>query len=94
MAADDVDKYTDCVTKKHAVFDEQHVVKVLLWTSYQIFKKKGQIDRTSIFRRGLLEKKWVTFFRGNCNFYIKNELKSKISNDKKVYKQIFFFCHN
>ena len=40
MAPDDVDEYTDCVKKKHAVFDE-HVVKVLLWTSYQIFEQRG-----------------------------------------------------
>ena len=34
----------------------------------------------------------MTFFRGGgvCNFYLKNKLKSKILNDKKVYKQKYF----
>ena len=34
----------------------------------------------------------MTFFRGGggCNFYLRNKLKSKILNDKKVYKQKYF----
>ena len=34
----------------------------------------------------------MTFFRGEggCNFYLRNKLKSKILNDKKVYKQKYF----
>ena len=30
------------------------------------------------------------FSGGDCNFLIKNKLKSGIFNDKKVYKQEFF----
>ena len=53
------------------------------------FQKKGEEgDRISIFRGGLLGKRWVTFFRekGGArgdSFYIKNKLKSEIFNDKK-----------
>ena len=59
------------------------------WTSNQILKKRG-LNRTSTFRGGLLGKTGVTFFRGGCNFHMKNKLKSKIFNDKKVYKQKYF----
>ena len=38
------------------------------WTSYQIFRKGG-LDRVSIFRRGLLEMKEVTFFRDICSSF-------------------------
>ena len=54
------------------------------------FKKGEGLDRTSVFRGGLLGKRWVTFFKegGGCNFSTKNELKSGMFNDdKKVYKQ-------
>ena len=30
------------------------------------------------------------FEGGDCNFYIKDKLKSEIFNDKKVYKQKYF----
>ena len=50
------------------------------WTSYQ--RVGGGVDRTLIFREGLVGKK-VTFLRGSCNFYVKNKLKSIIFNDKK-----------
>ena len=42
------------------------------------------------FQRGLLGKR-VVIFSGGCNFYIQNKLKSEIFNDKKVYKQNYFF---
>ena len=59
------------------------------WTFNQIFKKGG-LDKTSTFRGGLLGKRVVVFFRGGCNFYIKNKLKSEIFNDKKKFiKKIF-----
>ena len=48
-----------------------------IWTSYQILKKRG-LDKISIFRKELLEKSGMTFFRGDCSFYIKNKLKSGI----------------
>ena len=49
------------------------------------FQKKGGLDRTSTLRGELLEKKGVTFFRGEggCNFTKKSQLKSEIFNDKK-----------
>ena len=58
------------------------------WTSNQIFKKGG-LGKTSTFKGGLLGKRGWTFSRGS-NFYIKNKLKSKIFNDKNVYKQKYF----
>ena len=50
------------------------------WASDQIFKK-GALDKISIFRGRLLEKRGVTFFRGGCSFYVKNKLKSEIFNN-------------
>ena len=47
------------------------------------FQKGRGLDRTSTFRRGLLGKRGATFFRGGCNFHIKNKLKFEIFNDKK-----------
>ena len=35
-------------------------------------------------------KEGVTFFRGDCNFYIKNKLKSELFNNEKVYRQKYF----
>ena len=49
----------------------------------QIFKKRG-IDRISNFRGGLLGKRGLQFLH-------KNKIKSEIFNDKKIYKQMFFF---
>ena len=50
-------------------------------------KRGGGLDRTFIFRRGVGEKEGGDLFEGgvvcNCNFYIKNKLKSEIFNDKK-----------
>ena len=47
------------------------------------FSKRGEgFDRTSVFGGGVAGKKGVTFFRGDHNFYIINELKSEIFNDK------------
>ena len=48
-------------------------------------------QRTSTFRGGSWER-GGDFFQGRgCNFHIKNKLKSEIFNDKKVYKQKYFF---
>ena len=34
-------------------------------------------------------------FRGGCNFYIKNKLKSEIFNDKRKFiNKNLFLCHN
>ena len=53
------------------------------WTSNQIFKKGGGLDRTLVFRGELLVKRgWL--FSGGCNFLTKNKLKSGIFNDKKM----------
>ena len=38
---------------------------------------EGGLDRTSNFRGG-------DFFRGGCNFHIKNKLKSEMFNDKNL----------
>ena len=46
------------------------------------FPKWG-LDKTSAFRGGLLRKRRMSFFRGGCNFHVKNKLKSEIFNDKK-----------
>ena len=43
--------------------------------------EKGDLGRISILRRGLLGKRWVTFFRGCCSLYMKNKLKSEETND-------------
>ena len=45
--------------------------------------KKEELDRSSIFRGGLLGKREVTFLLGGLQFYIENKLKSEIFNDKK-----------
>ena len=44
--------------------------------------QKGGLDRISIFSGGLLGKREVNF-SGGSSFYIKNELKSEIFNDKR-----------
>ena len=55
------------------------------------FSKRGRLDRTFTFRRGLLGKRGVTFFRGGgCNCHIKNKLKSEYLMTKKVCKQKYF----
>ena len=79
---------TFCGTTKKCESKNSSYRKCMGWEglikrdSYQIFKKGG-LDRTSTLRRGLLKKRGVTFFRGGCNFYKKNKLKSEIFNDKK-----------
>ena len=55
--------------------------------SDQIFKKM-RLDRISVFRGGLLERRGDYLQDGG--FYIKNRLKSEIFNNKKVYKQKCF----
>ena len=40
---------------------------------------------------GVSGKEGVTFFRGGCNFHIKNKLKSEIFNDKKSLSAKIFF---
>ena len=52
--------------------------------------QKGELDRTLGFRGGVVGKMGVTFLREGFNFYIKNKLKSKIFNGKKVDKQKCF----
>ena len=47
----------------------------------------------SIFEGDLLGK-WSDTYQEGCSFYIKSKLKSEIFNDKKVYKQKHFPCHN
>ena len=59
------------------------------------FQKGGGLDGPLVFRGGWggkgggggggggWESGGVTFLRKGCNFYIKNKLKSEISNDKK-----------
>ena len=61
------------------------------WASYQIFEKGG-IERSLVFRGGLVRKRGVTFLRGagGCDFYVKNKLKSEIFNEKKVDKEKYF----
>ena len=56
------------------------------------FFKRG-LDRTSAFRRELVKKTRVTFFRG-VGFYKKDKVKSEIFNDKKSFKTNFFLCIN
>ena len=47
------------------------------------FKKRGGLTGSQ-FLQGVAGKKWGDFFQGGgCSFYIKNELKSEIFNDKK-----------
>ena len=47
------------------------------------FSKGGELDRTSVFRGGLLRKRGVTFFRGGLQMFNKKKLKSGRFNDKK-----------
>ena len=59
------------------------------------FEKGGGLGRIFIFKGTLVGKSGVTFSRegggGDCNFYIKDKLKSKIFNDQnKVYKEKCF----
>ena len=49
----------------------------------------GRLDKTLTFRGSSWER-GGTFFRGVCNFYIKNKVKSEIFNNKKfINKNIF-----
>ena len=53
--------------------------------------QKGGHDKTSTFRGGCWER-WGDFFQGaGWNFHITNKVKSEIFNDKKVFKQKYFF---
>ena len=55
------------------------------WTSDQFFKKGGGgggLTGSQILE-GIAGKEWVTFFREDYSFYIKNKLKSQIFNDQK-----------
>ena len=52
--------------------------------------QKGGLDRTSTLRGGCWKRGGVTFFRGGLQFLHK-KLKSEIFNNKKVYKQKYFF---
>ena len=57
-------------------------------------KREGGLDRTSILRGGCWER-GDNFFQEGCNFYVKNQLKSEIFNDKKnVYTKVVFLCHS
>ena len=61
------------------------------------FQKGEGLDRTSIFKGGLLGKKGGDLFQGSgCNFYIKNELKSEkyLMTKKKFINKNVFLCHN
>ena len=66
------------------------------WTSNQIFKKTeggGGLTGPQLLE-GIVGKGGggLTFSRaGGCSFHIKNKLKSEIFNDKKKYKQKYFF---
>ena len=79
-------------------FEFSQLNSLLLWAFSQQDKKmkiwnfqKLGVDRTLIFRGGLVGKRGVTFSgEGRC----KDELKSEIFNDKKVYKKNVFLCHN
>ena len=54
------------------------------------FSKRGELDRISVGKWGLLGTREVTFFRGGeCSYYIKNKLQSEIFHDNKN-----FVCHN
>ena len=54
------------------------------WTSNQIFKKRGGLDRTSTFKWGCWKRgEWL--FSGGLQFTHKNKLKSEIFNDEKNY---------
>ena len=55
---------------------------------HQIFKKRGGEGGGLTgfqFLEGAAEKEGWLFYGEDCSFYIKNKLKSKIFNDKKVY---------
>ena len=50
------------------------------------FQKKRRLDKISIFREELLEKRHMTCFWRGLQFYIKNLLKSEIIKEKKVHE--------
>ena len=41
--------------------------------------------------KGVVGKEGVTFFRGQGGIFTTNKVKSEIFNDKKVFKQKYFF---
>ena len=67
------------------------------WTLNQIFEKAGGVGGLTKpqLLEGVAGKEGVTFFRGGCNFYIKNKVKSEMFNDRKKFmnKNIFLY-HN
>ena len=62
------------------------------WASNHIFKK-GVLTRTQHLQKVAGKEGGGIFFKGSCNFLIKNKLKSKIFNDEKSLeeKKKFFF---
>ena len=63
------------------------------WAPYQISKRGRELDRISILRGRLVEKRRRPFSwrGGGCSFVIKNKVKSERINDKN--KNVFL-CHN
>ena len=55
-----------------------------LWASEQIFEK-GDLTTGSQFLDGVTGKEGDDFFQWGCSFYIKNELKSEIFNNKNFF---------
>ena len=57
------------------------------------FQKKGGLTGPQFLEVGSWER-GGDLFQGGYNFYIANELKSEIFNDKKVINKNVFLCHN
>ena len=63
---------------QHIKWMNEHVKWIKLY-----LPKKGGAWQDLTFQRGIAGIEGATFFQGSRSFYIKNELKSEIFNDKK-----------
>ena len=64
---------------QHIKWMNEHVK----WIKLYLPKKKGGAWQDLTFQMGIAGIEGRPSFRGSCSFYIKNELKSEIFNDKK-----------
>ena len=55
------------------------------------YQKGRGLTGPQLLEGGCWERGGVDFFQGDCNFHIKNKLKSEIFNDKKCLSAKIFF---
>ena len=99
--------YLSTTAQKFSVLDPAHFLRALFlvmtvivctpsfcwgdWTSYRIFEKGGELDRTLILRGRLLEKRGVTFLRGL--HFLQKKKKMKYLMTKNFINKNIFLCH-